>query len=109
MPDERVLLRGKVNVVVATTTLAFRVKVRNLDGLQQRTTVSFRISRAPMTIGPVVKQLAIGKFGSQMTKTVTFTHLGNMAFATNEKIVITVASASGQRLSATYPVIFALG
>lgn len=108
LPDKRVLVRGKLNVEVVRSNLAFRVTIRNRGGSQQPATVSLRLSRAPM-MGSLVKRLAVGKLGLQTTKTVTFTHLGMMAFAVKEKVVITVANTSGKTLSAAYPVIFALG
>jgi hypothetical protein len=105
LPDQHVLVRGKLNVVVVRPNLAFRVKVRNADGSQQ-SNVSLRLSRAP-NFGSVVTKIAV----KRDTQTVTFAiRTRTVAFAVKERIVITVASTSGKTLSsAAYPVIFALG
>ena len=104
LPDQHVLNRGKLNVVVVGPNLAFRVKVRNADGSQQ-SNVSLRLSPRPSHFGSVVTRIAV-KPGTQ---TVTFA-IRRVPFAVKEKIVIAVASTSGKtRISAAYPVIFALG
>lgn len=108
LPDGHVLAHGQLNTVVATTTLAFRVAVRNESGAARRPTVTLRINRG--TLGdPVVVTRTLGLVGPHQTKAVTFSKLGNMAFAQKNNLIVRVSGRAARTRFAVYRVIFALG
>jgi hypothetical protein len=107
-PDGRALTHGHINTVVATTELAFRIAVRNESDMPRRPIVTLRINRG--TLGdPVIVTRALGLVGQHKTKTITFSKLGNMAFAQKNNLIVRVSGHSARTRFAVYRVIFALG
>jgi hypothetical protein len=108
LPDGHALAHGQVNTVVATTELAFHIAVRNESDVPRRPVVTLRINRG--TLGdPVIVTRALGQVGPHKTRAITFSKLGNMAFAQKNKLIVRVSGHSARTRFAVYRVIFALG
>jgi hypothetical protein len=101
------LSRRHLNTVPVHPNLSFKVVIRN-GATPQNVTVTLRITRAPSSIGSVVKTKAIA-LGANRTVPVTFRNLGPIAFAQRETLKITVADRRTREQWVTiYPVIFSL-
>jgi hypothetical protein len=108
LPDGHVLVHGHVNTVVATTELAFRIAVRNESDVTRRPIVTLRINRGTVS-DPVIVTRALGMVGPHTTRVITFSKLGNMAFAQNNNLIVRVSGHSARTRFAVYRVIFSLG
>jgi hypothetical protein len=108
LPDGHALAHGQVNTVVAITALAFRVAVRNESDVARRPKVTLRINRGTFS-DPLIVTRPVGLVGPHGTKTVTFSRLGNMAFAQKNNLIVRVAGHAARTRFAVYRVIFALG
>jgi hypothetical protein len=108
LPDGHALAHGQVNTVVATTQLAFRIAVRNESDVPRRPIVTLRINRGTLGDAVIVTR-ALGLVGPHKTRTITFSKLGNMAFAQKNNVIVRVSGHSARTRFAVYHVIFALG
>jgi hypothetical protein len=107
------LTPGKLSTVVASTQLGFRVSMQNgSDSRMTHVRVSLTISRPGLLrpesgahpAGPIRATETLASIGSSQTKTVTFTHLGQVVFGALTNLTVKVGSGR----ATTYPVIFAL-
>jgi hypothetical protein len=95
----------KLNTVIASTGLAFQVKVANpASSRETNVQVVLSISRPTGQGGPIVEQQTLATIGAHGSATVTFDRVGEVPFA--EKTSIRVALPTGETRS--YPVVFAL-
>jgi hypothetical protein len=102
---EAALTTSKLNVVTASSALGFRVKVRNEgSSLTTPVTVTLTIDRRVTMGGPVIHQETLGVIPAHTTKTVTFTHLGDVPFASQTSLTVRLPSGA----SKVFPVIFSL-
>jgi hypothetical protein len=108
LPDGHALAHGHVNTVVATTELAFRIAVRNESDVARRPIVTLRINRGNV-VAPVVVTRALGPVGPHATRVITFSKLGNMAFAQKNNLIVRVSGHAARTRFAVYRIIFALG
>jgi hypothetical protein len=108
-PDGRgPLSRQHLNVVTVHPNIAFKVTIRN-EAAQRLLRVTLSITRAPTTLGSIVKSKTV-VFASNQTQSVRFGKLGQVAFAVRETLKVSVADPQTHELwVARYPVIFALG
>lgn len=108
LPDGHALAHGQVNTVVATTALAFRIAVRNESDVARRPKVTLRINRGTLGV-PIVVTRTLGLVRPHRTKVVTFSKLGNMAFAQKDNLIVRVSGHAARTRFAVYRVIFSLG
>jgi hypothetical protein len=99
------------NTVTATTDLAFAVTIADSgDSQEVQIKVTLTIEKPD---NPIVKTQTIDLINSGEEKTVTFTDLGQVPFATKTNLKVDVQPVPGEKNtsnnSATYPVIFSLG
>lgn len=99
------LLETKLNTVTASSALAFRVVVHN-GGTSSDSNVEIvlTIARPRRQGGPMTYQVTVGSIPANKTRTVIFSKLGAIPFATSTSLTVSVPSVT-QKL---YPVIFAL-
>jgi hypothetical protein len=106
----QVLASGTLNTVTATTNLAFRVTIEDSgDSQEVHIPVTLTIEKPG---SPIVKTQTIDIIDPGQQKSVTFTNLGQVPFATQTKLKVDVAPVPGETRtdnnSAEYQVIFSL-
>jgi CARDB len=111
LPSEVVLTTGSDNIVTAGTDLAFAVTIEDTGDHQEvQIKVTLTIDQQP---SPIVATKTIDSINPGESKTVTFTDLGQVAFATRTTVKVDVQPVEGEanadNNSAEYPVIFSLG
>jgi hypothetical protein len=95
----------KLTTVTASTVLAFKVQIHNATAdSKSHLFVTLTIDRHGFGGGPIVLTRVLNALPANRTKTVTFSHIGTVPFAS--KTSLTVYTASGSHVA--YPVIFAL-
>jgi hypothetical protein len=99
------------NTVTATTSLAFDVTIQDSgDSQEVQIKVTLTIDKSG---GPIVRTKTIDLINPGDEKTVTFTDLGQVPFATKTNVKVDVEPVPGETKtsnnSASYPVIFSLG
>ncbi|HVW88810.1 MAG TPA: hypothetical protein VHC01_05030 [Gaiellaceae bacterium] len=109
-PGGQTLSVSTVNTINATTSLAFDVTVHNGGNFQEvGIKVTLTIQQSPV----ISKTQTIRLIDPGQDKTITFTNLGQVKFATKENVNVDVAPVPGEQTTsnnkATYPVIFSLG
>ena len=111
LPSGTPLSTTQETTVTAGTDLGFVVSVQNSgDSQVVRIKVTLTIKQPPQ---PIVANGTIPVINPGETKTVTFTKLGTVQFATKTTVSVDVAPVTGEsnpdNNSASYPVIFSLG
>jgi CARDB len=111
LPSEVVLSTDVENIVTAGTDLAFAVTVEDTGDHQEvQIKVTLTIQQQP---SPIVATKTIDSINPGESKTVTFSNLGQVAFATKTTVKVDVQPVEGEanadNNSAEYPVIFSLG
>jgi hypothetical protein len=111
LPGDQALTVGSANTVTATTDLAFAVTIADSGDSQE---VQIKVTLTIQKSGnPIVKTQTIDVINPGEEKTVTFTNLGEVPFATKTSVKVDVQPVPGERTtsnnSAEYPVIFSLG
>lgn len=111
LPSEVVLDPNIENIVTAGTDLAFAVTIEDTgDNQEVQIKVTLTIQQQP---SPIVATKTIDSINPGETKTVTFSDLGQVAFATKTTVKVDVQPVEGEantdNNSAEYPVIFSLG
>jgi hypothetical protein len=111
LPSDVVLDPNTENIVTAGTDLAFAVTIEDTgDNQEVQIKVTLTIQQQP---SPIVATKTIDVINPGETKTVTFSDLGQVAFATKTTVKVDVQPVEGEanadNNSAEYPVIFSLG
>ena len=111
LPSEVVLQTDTDNIVTAGTDLAFAVTIEDTgDNQEVQIKVTLTIDQQP---SPIVATKTVDVINPGESKTVTFTDLGQVAFATRTTVKVDVQPVEGEanadNNSAEYPVIFSLG
>ena len=111
LPSEVVLTTDADNIVTAGTDLAFAVTIEDTGDHQEvQIKVTLTIDQQP---SPIVATKTVDSINPGESKTVTFTDLGQVAFATRTTVKVDVQPVEGEanadNNSAEYPVIFSLG
>jgi len=111
LPANQTLQTGADNTVTASTDLAFAVTIEDSgDSQEVQITVTLTIEKSD---NPIVKTEQIDVINPGEQKTVTFSNLGQVPFATKTNLKVDVKAVPGETKtsnnSATYPVIFSLG
>ena len=111
LPANQTLQTGADNTVTASTDLAFAVTIEDSgDSQEVQITVTLTIEKSD---NPIVKTEQIDVINPGEQKTVTFSDLGQVPFATKTNLKVDVKAVPGETKtsnnSATYPVIFSLG
>lgn len=111
LPSEVVLDPNTENIVTAGTDLAFAVTIEDTgDNQEVQIKVTLTIQQQP---SPIVATKTVDSINPGETKTVTFSDLGQVAFATKTTVKVDVQPVEGEantdNNSAEYPVIFSLG
>lgn len=111
LPSGVVLSTDTDNIVTAGTDLAFAVTIEDTgDNQEVQIKVTLTIEQQP---SPIVATKTIDVINPGETKTVTFSELGQVAFATETTVKVDVQPVDGEARtdnnSAEYPVIFSLG
>lgn len=111
LPSGIVLSTDTDNIVTAGTDLAFAVTVEDTgDSQEVQIKVTLTIEQQP---SPIVATKTIDSINPGESKTVTFSDLGQVAFATETTVKVDVQPVEGEanadNNSASYPVIFSLG
>jgi hypothetical protein len=111
LPANQTLQQGADNTVTASTDLGFAVTVEDSgDSQEVQITVTLTIEKSD---NPIVKTEQIDVINPGEQKTVTFSDLGQVPFATKTNLKVDVKAVPGETKtsnnSATYPVIFSLG
>jgi hypothetical protein len=111
LPSNQTLSSDQENTVVATTDLGFSVGVTDTgDSQEVQVKVTLTIQQQP---SPIVQTKTIDLINPGETKTVSFTNLGQVQFATRTTVKVDVQPVPGEKNttnnSAEYPVIFSLG
>jgi hypothetical protein len=111
LPSGVVLATDVENIVTAGTDLAFAVTVEDTgDNQEVQIKVTLTIEQQP---SPIVATKTIDSINPGESKTVTFSDLGQVAFATKTTVKVDVEPVEGEanadNNSASYPVIFSLG
>jgi CARDB len=111
LPSEVVLSTDVENIVTAGTDLAFAVTVEDTGDHQEvQIKVTLTIQQQP---SPIVATKTIDSINPGESKTVTFSDLGQVAFATKTTVKVDVQPVEGEantdNNSSEYPVIFSLG
>jgi hypothetical protein len=112
-PGGQVLSATTLTTVTATTDLAFDVVIHNGgDSQEVRIPVTLTIDRPQAQGGPITKTETIDVINPGEDKTVTFSSLGQVPFASQTKVTVDVATVPGEVNKANntsqYPVIFSL-
>jgi hypothetical protein len=95
----------RLNTVMASTALAFQVRLRNEGASAQKdVSATVTISRPAGLGGPSVHQSTLAILGPNQTKTVTIGGLGEVPFAERTSLVVRVSDG----VRSVYPVIFSL-
>jgi len=111
LPSGVVLSTDVENIVTAGTDLAFAVTIEDTgDSQEVQIKVTLTIEQQP---SPIVATKTIDSINPGESKTVTFSDLGQVAFATKTTVRVDVEPVEGEanadNNSAQYPVIFSLG
>jgi CARDB len=111
LPSGIVLSTDVDNIVTAGTDLAFAVTIENTgDNQEVQIKVTLTIEQQP---SPIVATKTIDSINPGETKTVTFSDLGQVAFATETTVKVDVQPVpdelNADNNSASFPVIFSLG
>jgi len=111
LPANQALQTGTDNTVTATTDLSFAVTIEDSGDAQEvQIAVTLTIEKGDT---PIVKTQEIDVINPGEQKTVTFTDLGQVPFATKTSVKVDVKPVPGEsntgNNSASYPVIFSLG
>ena len=111
LPSNVVLDPNIENIVTAGTDLAFAVTIEDTgDNQEVQIKVTLTIQQQP---SPIVATKTIDVINPGESKTVTFSDLGQVAFATKTTVKVDVQPVEGEantdNNSAEYPVIFSLG
>lgn len=112
-PGGQVLSTTTLTTVTATTTLAFDVVVTDSGSSQEvHVPVTLTIDRPQAQGGPITKTQTIDVINPNESKTLTFSNLGQVPFASQTTITVDVATVPGEvnKLNNTgaYQVIFSL-
>jgi hypothetical protein len=112
-PGAQVLSLSSVTTVTATTDLAFSVVVENGgDSQEVQIPVTLTIDRPQGQGGPIVKTQTIDVINPGESKTLTFSNLGQVPFASATKVHVDVKKVPGENNlsnnSYVYNVIFSL-
>jgi hypothetical protein len=112
-PGAQVLSLSSVTTVTATTDLAFSVAVDNGgDSQEVQIPVTLTIDRPQAQGGPIVKTQTIDVINPGESKTLSFTNLGQVPFASATKVHVDVKGVPGENNlsnnSYVYNVIFSL-
>jgi hypothetical protein len=112
-PGGQVLSAGSLTTVTATTTLAFEVVVHNGgDSQEVHIPVTLTIDRPQPQGGPITKTQTLDVINPGEDKTLTFSNLGQVPFASQVNLTVDIATVPGEtnkaNNSGTYPVIFSL-
>jgi hypothetical protein len=110
LPGGQQLSTATLNTVTATTDLAFEVTIKDSgDNLEAQIPVTLTIEKSG---APIVKTQTVQLINPGEEKTVTFTDLGGVPFATKTTVKIDVKPVPGEvnktNNSAQYDVIFSL-
>jgi hypothetical protein len=109
-PGAHPLSTSQENFVTATPNLAFAVTIKNSGNFQE---VGIKITLTVQQTPAIVKTKSISVIDKGQEKTVTFSNLGAVKFATKEQVLVDVKPVQGEvntsNNKATYPVIFSLG
>jgi hypothetical protein len=105
LPDRRVLVLHKLNVVPVHPNLAFRVHVRNFGTLPEHVLITLEIQRGSQA--PAMRHATLILRGKQ-ARAFTFKSVGQVLFAQRENIIVRVDAPSAGPRSRAYPVIFSL-
>jgi len=111
LPANQTLQTGADNTVTASTDLAFAVTIEDSgDSQEVQIRVTLTIEKSD---NPIVKTEQIDVINPGEQKTVTFSDLGQVPFATKTNLKVDVKAVPGETKTsnnaATYPVIFSLG
>lgn len=111
LPAGTLLTPGTETTIVAKTDLGFEVTVEDTgDNQEVQVNVTLTVLQSPT---PIVKKAVIDQINPGEQKTLTFTNLGPVQFATKTSIKVEVTPVPGEKSttnnSAEYPVIFSLG
>ena len=111
LPSGTVLSTDQENIVTAGTDLGFAVLVKDTgDNQEVQVKVTLTIQQQP---SPIVATKTIAAINPGEEKTVTFTNLGQVQFATKTTVRVDVQpvkdEANTDNNTAEYPVIFSLG
>src|SRR5262249_22474003 len=111
LPSGTVLSTDQENIVTAGTDLGFAVTVKDTgDNQEVQVKVTLTIQQQP---SPIVATQTIAAINPGEEKTVTFTNLGQVQFATKTTVRVDVQpvkdEANTDNNTAEYPVIFSLG
>jgi hypothetical protein len=112
-PGGQVLSTSTLTTVTATTTLAFDVVVTDSGSSQEvQVPVTLTIDRPQAQGGPITKTQTIDVINPSESKTLTFSNLGQVPFASQTTITVDVATVPGEvnklNNTAAYQVIFSL-
>jgi hypothetical protein len=109
-PGGHALSTSQENFVTATPDLAFAVTIKNSGDSQE---VGVKVTLTIQQNPAIVKTKSISVINQGQEKTVTFSNLGAVKFATKEQVLVDVKPVQGEvntsNNKATYPVIFSLG
>ncbi len=98
------LSRTSLNTVTASTALGFRVEVRN-EGTTPAANVTVTVTIARKHLGgPISHAKTLATIAPRQTRTVTFSNLGPVPFASQTQLKVNVRAGATK----TYPVIFSL-
>lgn len=111
LPSGTQLSTTTETTIVAKTDLGFEVTVEDTgDNQEVQVNVTLTVLQSPT---PIVKKLVVDQINPGEQKTLTFTNLGPVQFATKTSIKVEVTPVPGEKSttnnSAEYPVIFSLG
>ena len=111
LPTEKELSTDEDNTIVATRDLGFQVTIENGgDSQEVGVKITLTLQQSPT---PIVKRQTIDVINAGEQKTVKFTNLGQVQFASKTTLKIDVAAVPGEENldnnSIEFPVIFSLG
>lgn len=111
LPSGTLLMPGTETTIVAKTDLGFEVTVLDTGESQEvQVNVTLTILQSPT---PIVKKAVIDQINPGEQKTITFSDLGPVQFATKTSVKVDVQPVPGEQStannSAEFPVIFSLG
>jgi hypothetical protein len=113
LPSGQTLSAGTLNTVTTGTELAFQVTIEDSgDSQEVQIPITLTIDRSAQSGGAIVKKQMVQLINPMEQKTVTFTDLGQVPFATQTTLKVDVKGVPGEvnkaNNSAEYPVIFSL-
>ena len=111
LPTGTVLAPGVETTVKAGVSLAFAVAVKDSGDFQEvKIPVTLTIQQAP---SPIVRKQVIDIINPGEVKTITFSNLGQIQYATKTSVRVDIDPVPGEKNTgnntAEYPVIFSLG